>query len=120
MLRIELARTHEPVAERVQVARTWRARMVGLLAHRALPAGEALFFPACNSIHMLGMRFAIDAIFVSRDWRVVAVREGLSPGQLVLPVWRAWGVLEVSCGTAERVGLKSGDQLEVVDTTRWC
>ena len=117
MLRVELARTHEPVAEQVQIARTWRARMVGLLAHHALPSGEALFFPACNSIHMLGMRFSIDSIFVSRGWRVVAIRAGLSPGQLVLPVWQAWGVLEASCGTAERVGLKAGDQLEAIVAT---
>jgi uncharacterized membrane protein (UPF0127 family) len=116
-LRLELERTREPVAERARLARTWRQRMVGLLAHRRLPVDEALMFPRCNSIHTVGMRFPIDAIFVDRGWRVVAVREGVAPGRLMLPVWRAWGVVEAAAGTVQRVGLRVGDRLVVIAGT---
>jgi uncharacterized membrane protein (UPF0127 family) len=91
--------------------------MVGLLARRELPADEALVFPNCASIHTVGMRFPIDVIVVDREWRVVALRERLVPGRVVLPVWRAWGVVEAACGTLKRVGLRVGDRLVVVDGT---
>lgn len=91
--------------------------MVGLLRHRELPADEALVFPACNSIHTVGMRFPIDVVMVDREWRVVALRERLVPGRVVLPVRRAWGVVEASCGTLKRVGLRVGDQLVVIAGT---
>ena len=117
LLRLEVERTQAVVAERAQVARTWRQRMVGLLAHRRLPADEALVFPACASIHTFGMRFPIDMIVVDREWRVVALREGLAPGRVVWPIWRAWGVVEASCGTLKRAGLKVGDQLVLIDGT---
>ena len=116
-VRLEIERTRAVVAERAQVARTWRQRMVGLLAHRRLPAEEALVFPACTSIHTFGMRFPIDVIVVDREWRVVALRECLAPGRLVLPVRRAWGMVEAACGTLKRVGLKMGDRLVVIDAT---
>src|SRR3989338_5620498 len=115
--RLAVEGTGELVARKARVARTWRQRMVGLLARSTLPADEALIFPACASIHTVGMRFPIDVIFVDRDWRVVAVRERLGPGCLMLPVRRAWGVIEAACGTLERAGLKVGDRLEVISVT---
>jgi len=111
---VVVARTDAPLATRALVARSFRDRMVGLLAHRALPQGEALVLPRCSSIHTLGMRFPIDAVFVSRDWRVVALRECLGPGRIILPIRDAWGVIELACGTLRQVqDLKVGDQLRL-------
>ena len=99
------------LARHARVAASWLARMVGLLGRRELPQGEALVFPACNSIHTFGMRFPIDVLFVDRGWRVVAVRETLPPGRMVWPIWKAWGVVELPSGTLSRVGVAVGDQL---------
>ncbi|MBI3322007.1 MAG: DUF192 domain-containing protein [Candidatus Omnitrophica bacterium] len=109
---IQVERTQRSVAVEARAACSWRSRLVGLLGRRALAEGEALFFPHCRSIHTIGMRFPIDAIFVDRAWRVVAVRAHLGPGRLLLPVWGAWGVIEAACGTVERVGLNVGDRLQ--------
>ena len=108
-----VARTGQPLASRVITARTWSARVKGLLGRPALPAGEAMWFPGCRSIHTCGMRFAIDAVFVDRQWRVVAVRERLAPWRLVLPVWGAWGVVELAEGTLARGGFGVGDELQL-------
>ena len=91
--------------------------MVGLLGHAHLAEGEALIFPRCNSIHTVGMRFPIDVIVVDRKWRVVALRECLAPGQLMLPVRRAWGIVEAAAGTSNRCGLLVGDTLLRSGTT---
>ena len=111
---IRIARTGRLLAARAAMARTLMARMKGLLGHRSLGAQEALILPQCHSIHTLGMRFAIDAVFVDRAWRVVAMRPHLRPGRLLWPVFNAWGVVELADGTLDRAGLLVGDQLRLV------
>ena len=112
---IRIARTREPLAGRARMANSLRQRMVGLLGQAHLPEGEALVLPRCRSIHMCGMRFPIDAIFVDRAWRVVEVKPHLAPWHMVLPVWKAWGVIETPAGRIDRVGLQVGDQLQVTE-----
>jgi len=63
------------------------------------------------------MQFPIDAVFVDRAFRVVALREDLSPGRIVSPVWKAWGVVEMAAGSLARVRLAVGDQLHLVSET---
>ena len=108
-----LARTGQVLASRLAVASTRRARMVGLLDHRTLQDGEALFLPNCRSIHTWGMRFPIDAIFVDAAWRVVALKPGLGPWRVVPPIWSAWGTIELAQGTIGRTGLRIGDPLHL-------
>ena len=110
---IAMVRTGQPLATDVRIARSLRRRMVGLLGRTALPRGEAMLFPACHSIHTIGMRMAIDAVFIDAGWRVVALRPSLGPGRVVCPVWTAWGVVELGAGEAERLGVRVGDQLRL-------
>lgn len=115
---ILVERTGAVLASRATFARSPWARMVGLLGRRGLGEGEALVFERCWSIHMIGMRFPIDAIFVDRAWEVVALRPGLAPGQIVPPVRGAWAVVEVGQGTAAGCGLHIGDRLRVAEGPR--
>ena len=101
------------IADQAKVARGLLERVVGLLTYETLGEGEALILPRCNSIHTFGMRFAIDAIFVDRAWRVVALRQHVPPGRIILPVWGAWGVIELAQGTLARLGLQVGDPLRL-------
>ena len=102
------------VASHVRLATSFWARFRGLMGAAPLDSGQGLYLPV-NSIHMLFMRFAIDAVFVSSsdasgDRRVVAVRADLPAWRgLVMPVRGATGVLELQAGTAARVGLQPGD-----------
>jgi hypothetical protein len=68
------------------------------------------------SIHMLGMRFAIDVLFVGKDDRVVGVREGLPPWHPYAGVapWRGRYVVELPTGTIRSSETKIGDQLGMV------
>ena len=120
MFQVTVNRTGRPLASRAREARGLLARAIGLLGRRGLGEGEALVFSRCNSIHTLGMRFPIDAVFVDREWRVVALRPGLAPGRFVLPVPGAWAVLELAAGTLHEAGLQIGDQLTqmTADQTR--
>ena len=110
---ILVERTHIPLATRATVARTLSERLTGLLGRAQLPAGEALMFPVCSSIHTIGMRFPIDAIFVDRDWRVVALKSQVRPWRVVLPVRKAWAVVETPAGTIAQTRVAIGDRLSL-------
>ena len=91
-------------------------RFLGLMGRASLPEDEGLYLPD-TSIHMMFMRFPIDALFVSGpaadgSRRVVAVREQLPPWRgLVLPVRGATGVVELPAGTLARRGVRAGDEV---------
>lgn len=84
-------------------------RMKGLLGRDHLPEGEGILLGSCNSIHMFFMKFAIDAVFLDKENRVVHVCERIAPWKISRVVWRAKSVLEVAAGTVERCGLRLGD-----------
>src|ERR1039458_10827158 len=75
-----LNRTRETVlGERVSVASTSVRRMVGLLGKPRLDPGAGLLIVPSQAIHTVAMHFAIDVIFLDRDWRVVSLRRAMPP-----------------------------------------
>ena len=74
-------------------------RMRGLLFHPAPPEGCGLLIERCGSVHTLGMRYAIDVVFLDRERRVTRVCANVAPGRFcVFGGWRAASVLEVRAG----------------------
>ena len=62
---------------------------------------------------MLFMRFAIDAVFLDRDLRVLKVSHRLRPWVPMAGAVRAHAVLELPAGTAARTGTQAGDVLRI-------
>jgi uncharacterized membrane protein (UPF0127 family) len=60
------------------------ARLLGLVGLRALPPGAGLLLPRTRSVHTLGMRFALDLVWLDGDGRVVRIDRGVPP-------WRVRG-----------------------------
>ena len=56
----------------VRVARSRLARLLGLALRRD-PPDWALLLPRTRSVHTLGMRFALDLIWLDREGRAVRV-----------------------------------------------
>jgi uncharacterized membrane protein (UPF0127 family) len=84
--------------------------MRGLLGRASLAPGEAMLFRPAGSIHMMFMRFTIDAVFCNRDLVVLDVVRSLRP-------WRmasrrgAKVVIELAEGAA--AGVRPGDHLSL-------
>lgn len=101
------------VCEHCLLAETMFARLRGLLGRRGLAEGEGMLLRPASSIHTAFMRFAIDAVFVDRENRVVKVAAEIRP-------WRAAAcrgaraVLELAAGEAERRGIRPGVSLTQV------
>lgn len=90
---------------------TLRDRLVGLLGHASLAEDEGLWIEPCNSVHMFGMRFPIDVVFVDAEGRVVRVVDTLRPWRMTLPVRGARAALEIPAGAAARTRTEAGDLL---------
>lgn len=101
------------LADRIERPRTLFGRGLGLMFRAGLPAGSAMWIDPCDGIHMFWMRFAIDALFLDRERRVVRVVRRLRPWRLVPYVRRARSVVELPAGTLDGVELPKGHQVEL-------
>lgn len=95
---------------RVRVADRFWTRALGLLVGKPLELTEGLLIAPCSSIHTIGMRYAIDVVFVDDSGRVVRVCPDVRVGRMRF-ARGARGVLELRSGVAAEHGLAPGVQL---------
>jgi uncharacterized membrane protein (UPF0127 family) len=86
-------------------------RMKGLLGKRELSAGEGLLIQPAPSIHTWFMRFPIDVVFLAKNGDVLKVSPSVRPWRM-RSCRRAFAVLELPAGEAERRGIAVGDHIE--------
>lgn len=92
-------------------ADTFGTRLFGLIPRLSLGPEEGLWLEPCAMIHMCFMRFAIDAVFLDKNLKVLRVIENFRPWRFSPWVYGARGVLELPSGRcAGRVA--EGDVLE--------
>lgn len=96
------------LARGVRVARSLWARLRGAIPTRP-GTNEAILIPHARWVHSMGMRGAIDVLYLDRGFRVVRVVRGLRPWRIAPPAWRAYYALELAAGFSE--GINRGDVL---------
>ena len=79
--------------------RPW-SRLRGLLGRAELAAGAGLIVVPCHGVHTLGMRFAIDALYLDRKGAVLRLDRNLPPGAVPPPCRGGWAVVEIPAGAA--------------------
>jgi uncharacterized protein len=95
-------------------ANTFFLRARGLLFRKALSSGQGLLLSPCNSIHTIGMRYAIDVVFLGQTNQVLKLARSVSP-------WRvsrqdnASAVLELAAGEINRQRIRLGQILCLSD-----
>jgi uncharacterized membrane protein (UPF0127 family) len=110
------------LAGRLEVADSLWAKFMGLMGRPDLEPDTGLWLTGSNGIHMMFMRFAIDAVFLAkpdgagaegRESRtVLSVHRGLRAWTGLVPLVRgANGVLELPVGTIDRSGTAVGDRI---------
>jgi hypothetical protein len=103
------------LGDRIAWAGTSEERRQGLLGRSELAAGEGLYIVPCQWIHMFGMQFPLDILFLARTGRVLGLHHSLRPNRFSKLVWRAEGVLELPAGLLLETGTTVGDVVELVD-----
>jgi len=99
------------VAGHVRVAESFVARFIGLLGRRELRCEEGLLIKPGGSVHTLGMRFAIDVLFLDRHMRILKIAPILRPGRIAFAPPGSCSVLEIMARRAARLGLHVGMRL---------
>ncbi len=84
-----------------------------MLGRAALHDGEALVITQCYSIHMFFMRFAIDVVFVDREWCVVGLVRAIKPFAVSPVFWRSATAIELPAGTIDLAGIELAQNLSL-------
>ena len=100
------------LGDRIGLADTRWLRLRGMLGRPEPQEGEGLLIHPSRAVHMYGMRYALDVIFLDEDGRVEALYPGLAPGSRSSVHRSARYALEVPVGTIEASGTQEGDRLE--------
>ena len=107
------------LAAQLETAHGLWAKFMGLMGRASLAPETGLWLPGSNGIHMMFMRFPIDAVFLGRPTTgaegartVLSVHRGLPAWTGLVPFVRgADGVLELPVGTIDRSGTAVGDRV---------
>lgn len=100
------------IATNLEYATNPWTRFRGLMLRRAPVPGGGLLIRPCSSIHMLFMRFPIDAVFFDRAGTVTRVARNVRPWRgLAFGGRGAHAVIEMRAGDAD--GIEAGHQLEL-------
>lgn len=98
------------------VPQVWHAadpwtRLRGLLGRAPLADGQGLLIEPCGSVHTLGMRYALDLIFLDRGDRVVDIAANTPPWTFRAARRRARKTLELRAGSLARLKPELGEEL---------
>lgn len=105
-------RTRDSVlGSKVGVADRWWLRARGFLRRPEPGEGEGLLLSPCRAVHMVGMNFALDIVFIDRLGRVLAVYPNLAPGRRSGWHLRARYALELPVGSIAATGTAVGDSI---------
>lgn len=99
----------------VKRADGFRARLVGLYRHRKLSLGDGVWLVPCRGIQTIGMRAAIDVVFMDTERRVVRIYNHVRPGRVILWVPGAYSALEVPAGAVGSSETRVGDVIQFAD-----
>jgi uncharacterized membrane protein (UPF0127 family) len=114
-LRLTNATSGQEIVARCGLANNLLTRGRGLLGRTHLPDDEGILLVPGSSIHMFGMKFSIDAVFLTKDDIVTDFVENLAPGKMhgaKAKAGKPYATLEVAAGTIARTGLQIGDKIE--------
>ena len=102
------------ICEHCQIADNLLTRVRGLLGRTHLDEDEGLLIVPCPSIHMFGMKFALDVVFLSKANVVFDFVENIAPGKHYVAKkthGKAHSALELPAGTIARHNIEIGQTL---------
>lgn len=91
-------------------AKTFLARLRGLLGTKPLQDKEGLLITPCNQVHTIGMRYPLDVVYLDKNGVVVKCVENLRPFRLSA-ARGARHTLELAAHSITKLGIKPGEHL---------
>lgn len=107
----KIYRESELLIEHVWRADTVLTRARGLLGRPPLEMNQGLVITPCSSIHTIGMRYALDIVFVDAVGSVIKLYSHLGKWRTAIAMGAAW-TLELKAGEISRLNIAVGDKLQ--------
>lgn len=103
------------LATALALADTHWSRLRGLVgvAPGDFRNGRGIWIVPCHGVHTLGMRFALDVVYLDRALTVIHVERELHPWRFAPVRLQAASVLELPCRTVTETGTEVGDRIEI-------
>jgi uncharacterized protein len=111
LYRVVNATRQKILAEPAKKSTDFLGRALGLMFTKSLAAGTGLILEPCNSIHMFWMNYAIDAIFLDKNARVVGLVPEIKPWRASKMFLHATTCVELPAGTIAKTDTRIGDTL---------
>ncbi len=87
-------------------------RTGGLLKLPKLDNSQGLLINKCNSIHTFGMKYALDIIYLDRNYKIVKLVKSIKPRRMSM-CWYAKHTLEMLSGEINHLSLVKNMTLEL-------
>ena len=100
----------------VQMADSYFTRLRGLMGKKSMEDTGGLLLKRCSAVHTIGMRYALDLVFMDKSGKVLKCTEGVKPFRTA-SARGAYYTLELNQGMIQKQGIKVNDrfELQVVD-----
>lgn len=99
----------------VMIADSFLLRLRGLMGQNRLPKATGLLLSPCNSVHMCFMRFAIDVVYLDKEYKIIKIVKNLRPWSGLSMCRTAWAALEMTSGEADRCDFEVGRRLAYIE-----
>lgn len=91
----------------VMCTQTAWERNRGLLGRDSLQGQQGMWIIPCNSVHTIGMAYALDLVYLAKDLTVIKVVKNVKPWRMSGAIG-AFSIVELAAGTADRLALEVG------------
>jgi uncharacterized membrane protein (UPF0127 family) len=95
----------------ISLVDTWPGRLRGYLGRAEPQPGEGMLLVRCNAVHMFGLGFSLDLVFLNHGGDVVSTIEDLRPWKRTSRIADARFALELPTGVIAASRTRVGDRL---------
>ena len=103
------------ISSSVFAPETFVQRARGLLGKSIMNQDEGMILYNCSSIHMIGMRFSIDVVYLDSNMVITKLVESIKPWRFSF-CRKANHTLELAVGSISNAQLKVGEQLTIKES----
>lgn len=98
------------LGNQIRLVDSWPGRLRGYLGRPEPKPGEGMLLVRCNAVHMYGLPFALDLVFLGKNGDVVRTYSDLQPWKRTSRIADASFALELPAGTIEASYTEVGDR----------
>jgi uncharacterized protein len=94
------------------LADNYFTRLIGLMGKKQMDDSGGLLLKKCSSVHTIGMRYALDLVFMDKMGKVLKCAEGVKPFRTA-SAKGAYYTLELNQGMIRKQGIEVNDRFEL-------